>query len=196
MAARSPRGRMRAAPDPPPRTGGGPVPPGWPAGPARARQRPRQAEEPPADDRGHKTCHARHTLLVRAEPGQRCGVRATDAGPAQETSLAARDGARVPPGRGLSHDLGGQGVGLAAVTLIPPQKTPRGGARPPPAHATKRRSAAMRLRMAPAMGGGNRVRIVNAQRRLGTERRRDPVLATCGGGHHCRRPYRPWQYAS
>ena len=123
-------------------------------------------------------------------------VRATDAGPVQEKSVAAREGYPLPHGRGLYPDRGVQGFVLHESTLVRPQKNPRGGELTPPEHATTRRLSSLSLRLAHAMGGVKRDRLVPDKRRLFTAGSRDPLMDTCGGLHTFRLQYRPWHYAS
>jgi hypothetical protein len=57
---------------------------------------------------------------VIAEAGQSCCLSATDAGKANDKTLAELEDYRWPPGSDLDQDLGCQGFVLADVTLIHP----------------------------------------------------------------------------
>jgi DDE superfamily endonuclease len=122
-------------------------------------------------------------------------VSATSEGKANDNSLAELEGDRVPPGSGLSQELGFQGFVLADVTSIQPQKKPRGGELTPPENATNRRSSSSRIRIEQAIGGVKRFRLVNDKIRLWKDRIRDTVMETCCGLHNFRLEYRPWHYA-
>jgi DDE superfamily endonuclease len=92
--------------------------------------------------------------------------------------------------------MGFQGCFLAGVTTCQPKKTPRGGELTPPAHATNRRISSIRIRIAHAMGGVKRDRIVKDRIRLLKDGSRDTIMETCCGLHNFRLLYRPWHYAN
>ena len=102
----------------------------------------------------------------------------------------------MPPGRYLSQERGFQGVVLADVTMIQPQKKPRGGELTPPEQATNRRIFSIRSRIEHAIGGVKRYRIVKDNIRLLKDGIRDTIMETCCGLHNYRLQYRPWHYAS
>ena len=102
----------------------------------------------------------------------------------------------LPPGSGLDHDKGFQGVSLQEVTSVQPKNTPPGGALTPPEQATHRRMSSISMRMEHAIGGVKRYSIVKDNIRLLTDGMRDTIMDTCGGLHNVRLQYRPWPYAS
>jgi hypothetical protein len=124
-----------------------------------------------------------------------CFLSATSEGKATEKSLADVEGDTLPHGRCLYQAMGFQGFVLAGVTIIPPQKQPRGRELTPPENATNRRIASMRLRMEHAIGGVKRYRMVKDNIRLWKDGIRDTIMETCGGLHNFRLLYRPWNYA-
>ena len=92
--------------------------------------------------------------------------------------------------------MGFQGFILAGVTMVQPEKTPRGGELTPPENATNRRISSIRIRIDHAIGGVKRARMVKDNIRLLKDGIRDPIMETCGGLHNFRLQYRPWHYAS
>jgi hypothetical protein len=125
-----------------------------------------------------------------------CFLSAPDEGKANDTSLADLEGYRWPPASSLYHEMGFQGFVLAGVTMVQPQKKPRGGELTPPEQATNRRISSIRIRIEHAIGGVTRDRIVKDNIRLLKDRIRDTVMETCCGWHNFRLQYRPWNYAS
>ena len=131
-----------------------------------------------------------------AEACQICFLSATSEGKANDNILAELEGYRLPPGSYLYQDMGFQGFVLADVTIIQPQKKPRGGELTPPEKATNRRISSIRIRIEHAIGGVKRYRIVKDTIRLLKDGIRDTVMETCCGLHNFRLQYRPWHYAS
>jgi hypothetical protein len=125
-----------------------------------------------------------------------CFLSAPSAGKANEKSLAELAGYRLPPGSCLYQARGLQGFVLAGVTMIQPQKNPRGGELTPPERATNRRISSIRIRIEHAISGVKRSRIVEDNIRLLKDGIRDTMMETCGGLHNYRLQYRPWYYAS
>jgi hypothetical protein len=123
-------------------------------------------------------------------------LRATDAGKAHDTSLAALEGYTLPRGRGLDQDLGFQGDTGEGITIVHPKNKPPGGALTPPENAAKRAISSLRSRIEHAIGGVKRYRRVKDTIRLLTDGIRDTIMETCGGLHNFRRQYRPWHYAN
>jgi hypothetical protein len=110
--------------------------------------------------------------------------------------MADLAGYTLPPGRCLYQDLGFLGCLLAGVTIFQPKKKPRGGELTPPEKATHRRISSISIRIAHAIGGVKRYRIVKDNIRLLKDGIRDMVMETCCGLHNFRLQYRPWHYAS
>ena len=120
----------------------------------------------------------------------------TSEGNAAEKRLAEEAGSTVPPGSGLSHDTGVQGFCLQEVTIGQPTTKPPGGELTPPEKALNRRISSSSIRIAHAIGGVKRDRIVQDTSRLLKDRVRDTILETCCGLPNFRLQYRPWHYAS
>jgi DDE superfamily endonuclease len=175
-----------------PRDGRKLPPPCWPAGPERPLHRPAAPEAQQESDRGQKKGPTLQNLLVLEEPCQIGFLRATSAGKGHDTSLAERAGYPVPPGSGLSQDLGFQGDTCAGIPLVQPKQKPPGGELTPAAKAAHRAISSIRIRIEPAMGGVKRSRLVKDKRRLLKDGIRDTLMETGGGLHNFRRPYRPW----
>ena len=125
-----------------------------------------------------------------------CFLRATFEGKAQDKSLAEFAGSTLPPGSCLYQDMGFQGFVLAGVTIVQPQKKPRGGELTPPEKATNRRISSIRIRIEHAIGGVKRYRMVKDKIRLLKDGIRDTIMETCCGLHNFRLQYRPWHYAT
>jgi len=125
-----------------------------------------------------------------------CFLRATFEGKAQDKSLAEFAGDTLPPGSCLYQDMGFQGFVLAGVTIVQPQKKPRGGELTPPEKATNRRISSIRIRIEHAIGGVKRYRMVKDKIRLLKDGIRDTIMETCCGLHNFRLQYRPWHYAT
>jgi hypothetical protein len=171
-------------------------PPFWPDGTERPLQRPTDPEEPQEDYRGTTKGHTRKNLLVITESCSVCLLSHTDDGKASDKSLAELAGSTSPPGSYLSQDRGFQGCCLQDVTIVQPQKTPRGGELTPPEKATNRRISSISIRIEHAIGGVKRDRIVKDKLRLLKDGIRDTIMETCCGLHNFRLQYRPWYYAS
>jgi hypothetical protein len=171
-------------------------PPLWHDGTERPIQRPKDPEEPQEYDRGKKTGHTLKNLVVINETCHMCFLSHPCEGKASDKSLAEVAGDPLPPGSCLYQEKGFQGFCLPGITIVQPKKKPPGGELTPPAQATNRRSASIRIRIAPAMGGVKRYRIVKDKIRLLKDGMRDPIMETCCGLHNFRLQYRPWHYAS
>ena len=125
-----------------------------------------------------------------------CFLRATFEGKAHDKSLAEFAGYTLPPGSCLYQDMGFQGFVLAGMTIVQPQKKPRGGELTPPEKATNRRISSIRIRIEHAIGGVKRYRMVKDKIRLLKDGIRDTIMETCCGLHNFRLQYRPWHYAT
>jgi hypothetical protein len=125
-----------------------------------------------------------------------CVLSHTSEGKASDKSWAECAGYTLPPGSSLYQNKGFQGFSLQDVTIVQPQKTPRGGELTPPEKATNRRISSIRIRMEHAIGGVKRDRIVKDNIRLLRDGIRDAVMETCCGLYNFRLQYRPWNYAS
>jgi hypothetical protein len=108
--------------------------------------------------------------------------------------MAEITGYTLSAGSCLYHDKGFQGFFLPEITLVQPKKKPRGAELTPPEHVTKRRISSIRMRIAHAIGGVKRYRIVKDTIRLLKDGIRDAIMETCCGLHNFRLEYRPWHY--
>jgi DDE superfamily endonuclease len=196
-AAASPHGcRGSDAPDQQTDQGGAHVSPFWHDGTERPIHRPTDPEDQQEYYSGKKKGHTVKNLLVIDETCQICFLSATDEGKANAKILAELEGYRSPPGSYLYQDMGFQGFVLADVTIIQPQKKPRGGELTPPEKATNRRIPSIRIRIEHAIGGVKRYRIVKDKIRRLKDGIRDTIMETCCGLHNYRLQYRLWYYAS
>jgi hypothetical protein len=116
-------------------------------------------------------------------------------GNASDLSVAEMTGDTLPLGRWVDHDTGFPGFVLPGGTSVHPKTKPRGGELTPPEQAANRQSSSIRMRIAQAMGGVKRYRLVKDTIRLVKDGLRDAVRETCGGLHNFRLLYRPWNYA-
>jgi hypothetical protein len=123
-------------------------------------------------------------------------VSQTSAGQAADQRLAELAGSTWPAGSWLDQDRGFQGFYRPDVTIVQPQKNPPGGDLTPPENATKRRIAAISIRIAHAIGGVKRSRLVQENIRLLKDGLRAAVMEPWCGLHNFRLQYRPWHYAS
>jgi DDE superfamily endonuclease len=176
--------------------GGVYTPPCWHNGTERPIQRPQDPEDQQEDYRGQKTCHTINNLRVIDESCQMCFLSPTDAGKANDTSLADLEGYPLPRGSCLDQDLGFQGYTRDGITIVHPKKTPRGGELTPPEKAAHRAIASIRIRIEHAIGGVKRDRMAKDRIRLLKDGIRDTIMETCGGLHNFRLRYRPWNYAN
>ena len=130
------------------------------------------------------------------EPCRICFLSATYEGKANDNSLAELEGYTLQRGSCLYQDMGFQGFILTGITIVQPQKKPRGGELTPLEKATNRRISSIRIRVEHAISGVKRYRIVKDKIRLFKDGIRDTVMETCCGLHNFRLQYRPWCYAS
>jgi hypothetical protein len=127
------------------------------------------------------------------EVGHMCFVSATYAGKVHDKSAADLAGYRRPHGRCLYQDMGFQGFILNGVTVVQPQKNPRGGELPPPEKATNRHISSISIRIEHAISGVKRDRIVKDKIRLFKDGIHDTIMETCCVLHNFRLQYRPWR---
>jgi hypothetical protein len=103
---------------------------------------------------------------VITETCQVCFLSHTYEGKASDKSIAELVGYTLPAGSCLYQDKGFQGFVLPGITIVQPQKTPRGGELTPPEQAMNRRISSSRIRSEHAIGGVKRYRIVKDKIRL------------------------------
>jgi len=92
--------------------------------------------------------------------------------------------------------MGFQGFLRNGITIVQPQKKPRGGELTPPENATNRTISSIRIRIEHAIGGVKRYRMVKDKIRLLRDGIRDTIMETCCGLHNFRLQYRPWHYTN
>jgi DDE superfamily endonuclease len=170
--------------------------PVWHEGPERPSHRPIDPEDQQDYDRGKKTCHPITDLLVIEETCHICFWSASVEGKAPDKSLAELAGYPLPRGSHLSQDRGFQGLMLDEIPISQPQKKPRGGELTPPEKAHNRVISSISSRIEHAIGEVKRYRMVKDKIRLLKDGIRDTIMETCGGLHHFRLQYRPWNYAT
>jgi hypothetical protein len=171
-------------------------PPVWHDGTARPLPRPADPEDQQDDYSGQKKCHTITTLLVIDATCHLCFLSATYEGKVHDKSVADLEGYTLPHGSCLYHEMGFQGFSLNGITIVPPQKKPRGGKLSPPEKAAHRAISSIRIRIEHAMGGVKRYRMVKDKIRLWKDGIRDTIMETCCGLHNFRLQYRPWNYAN
>jgi hypothetical protein len=92
--------------------------------------------------------------------------------------------------------MGFQGYRREGIPIVQPKKKPPGGELTPPEKAANRAISSIRIRIAHAIGGVTRDRMVKDKIRLLNDGIRDAIMETCGGLQNFRLQYRPWHYAS
>lgn len=125
-----------------------------------------------------------------------CFLSATYEGKENDKSLADLEGYTLPRGSCLYQDMGFQGYTRDGITIIQPQKKPRGGELTPQEKASNRAIASIRIRIEHVIGGVKRYRMVKDRMRLLKDGIRDTLMETCCGLHNFRLQYRPWNYAN
>jgi len=125
-----------------------------------------------------------------------CFLSDTSEGTVPEKRLAELAGDTRARGSCLDQERGFQGLTREGITIIQPQKKPRGGELTPPETAHNREISSVRIRMEHAIGGVKRYRMVKDKIRLLRDGIRDAVMETCCGLHNFRLQYRPWNYAT
>ena len=123
-------------------------------------------------------------------------LSATYEGKANDKSLADLEGYTLPPGSCLYQDMGVQGYTRDRITIFQPKKKPPGGDLTPPEKVANRTISSIRIRIAHAIGGVKRYRMVKDKIRLLKDGIRDTIMETCCGLHNFRLQYRPWHYAN
>lgn len=103
---------------------------------------------------------------------------------------------QLPQGSQLYQDSGFQGFTLAGVTIIQPQKKPRGKPLSPADKENNQAISKVRIRVEHAISGVKRYRIVKDKLRNWKDGFRDQVMETCCGLHNFRLNFRPWHYAT
>lgn len=101
---------------------------------------------------------------------------------------------QLPQGSCLYQDSGFQGFAVAGVTIIQPQKKPRGKPLTPADKENNQAISKVRIRVEHAISGVKRYRIVKDKLRNWKDGFRDQVMETCCGLHNFRLNFRPWHY--
>jgi hypothetical protein len=121
-------------------------------------------------------------------------LTATSEGKKHDKKAADEANYTLPEGSILFQDTGFQGFSIAGVTIIQPQKKPRGKELLPEDKELNRLIAKIRILVEHAIGGVKRYRIVKDKIRNWKKGFRDLVMETCCGLHNFRLNFRPWHY--
>lgn len=121
-------------------------------------------------------------------------LTATSEGKKHDKKAADEANYTLPEGSILFQDTGFQGFSIAGVTIIQPQKKPRGKELLPEDKGLNRLIAKIRILVEHAIGGVKRYRIVKDKIRNWKKGFRDLVMETCCGLHNFRLNFRPWHY--
>ncbi len=143
---------------------------------------------------GKKKRHTVKNLLVVNAQSQIMFLTPTCEGKKHDKKVADEAHYRFPDGSTLYQDTGFQGFSLAGVTILQPQKKPRGQELTPEAKDANRLINKIRIRIEHAIGGVKRYRIVKDKIRNWKQGFRDKVMETCCGLHNFRLNFRPWHY--
>jgi len=165
-------------------------------GTERPIQRPKNKEVQKTYYSGKKKRHTvKNNVLVNAQA--KIGLlSATYEGKKHDKKIADETQLTLPEGSLLYQDTGFQGFVLAGVTILQPQKKPRGGQLTAEEKERNRDIARIRIRVEHAIGGVKRYRIVKDQLRNWKQDFRDQAMETCCGLHNFRLNFRPWHYFS
>jgi len=165
-------------------------------GTERPIQRPKNQEAQKTYYSGKKKRHTvKNNVLVKAQA--KIGLlSATCEGKKHDKKIADETQFTLPQGSLLYQDTGFQGFVLQGVTILQPQKKPRGGQLTAEQKERNREISRVRIRVEHAIGGVKRYRIVKDQLRNRKQDFRDQVMETCCGLHNFRLNFRPWHYFS
>lgn len=123
-------------------------------------------------------------------------LTATVEGKRHDKKLADESNYTLPSGSQLTQDTGFQGFDLTEVTILQPQKKPRGGKLSDLDKHVNEWLSSLRIRIEHAIGGVKRYRIVKDKIRNWKDGFRGSVMALCCGLHNFRLNFRPWHYGS
>jgi len=143
---------------------------------------------------GKSKQHAVKNILVINAPCKVVFLTPTCEGKKHDKKAADEANYSLPAGSTLYQDTGFQGFTLAGVTIVQPQKKPRGKELTPEDKEANRRISKIRIRAEHAIGGVKRYRIVKDKIRNWKKGFRDGVMETCCGLHNFRLNFRPWHY--
>jgi len=165
-------------------------------GTERPIQRPKNQEAQKTYYSGKKKRHTvKNNVLVKAQA--KIGLlSATCEGKKHDKKIADETQFTLPQGSLLYQDTGFQGFVLEGVTILQPQKKPRGRQLTAEQKERNREISRVRIRVEHAIGGVKRYRIVKDQLRNWKQDFRDQVMETCCGLHNFRLNFRPWHYFS
>jgi DDE superfamily endonuclease len=171
-----------------------PTPPFWHDGTERPIHHPTDPEDQ-QDHSGKKKCHTVNNLLVINETCRTCFLIDTYEGKAHDRSLTDLVGYPLPHGSCLHQDMGFQGFTRDGITIVQPQKKPRGGELTPLEKAANHAISSIRICIEHAIVGVKRYRMVKDRIRLLKDGIRDTIMETYCGLHNFRLHYRPWNYS-
>jgi len=164
-------------------------------GTERPIQRPKDKEAQKTYYSGKKKRHTVKNNVVVNEQGRIALLTSTCEGKKHDKKVSDEAGFTLPEESILCQDTGFQGFALEGVTILQPEKKPRGGELTPEEKEYNRRVSRLRIRVEHAIGGIKRYRIVKDQLRNWKQGFRDQVMETCCGLHNFRLNFRPWHYA-
>jgi hypothetical protein len=163
-------------------------------GTERPIQRPKDHQAQKTYYSGKKKRHTVKNNVVVNEEGKIALLTPTCEGKKHDKKISDEAGFTLPAGSILYQDSGFQGFALEGVTIVQPNKKPRGGELTPEEKEHNRQISRIRIRVEHAIGGVKRYRIVKDQLRNCKAGFRDLVMETCCGLHNFRLNFRPWHY--
>lgn len=143
---------------------------------------------------GKKKLHTLKNIVLSHASCKIVFLSRTCEGKKHDKKAADQAGYQLPAGSTLYQDTGFQGFTLVGVTIIQPQKKPRGQELTEAEKDNNRAISKIRVRIEHVIGGVKRYRIVKDKIRNWKENFRDQVMETCCGLHNFRLNFRPWHY--
>ena len=163
-------------------------------GTERPINRPQDPEEQRLYYSGKQKKHTIKNDIVIDEPCKIRFLSDTVEGKKNDKRLADESGYCVPTGSVLAQDAGFQGFHLEGVSILQPQKKPRGGALGYADKVRNRLISGVRVRIEHTISSVKRDRIVKDKSRNWKPGFRDLVFEICCGLHNFRLNFRPWHY--
>ncbi len=115
-------------------------------------------------------------------------------GKMHDKKLADQSPYSLPPGSRLFQDAGYQGLTLEGVAIRQPKKKKKGQPLSDLDKSVNQWISSIRIRMEHAIGGVQRLRIVQDKIRIWKGGIRDSIMTICCGLHNFRLKFRPWHY--
>ena len=161
-------------------------------GTEREIPRPTNAEKQKENYSGKKKKHTIKNAIVSTMLGMILFVSPTYAGKVHDKRMA--DDYHIPSGCVLWQDTGYQGYRPDGVTIIQPDKKPRGGELTAEQKHLNSSISRFRVRVEHSIGGIKRLRILKDECRAYKNDFRDKIIATSAGLHNFRTHRNPIQY--